>query len=101
MSVHLIGKNPNSLAFGVPFLTCTLRAAAKPGLRGLVYFSSKNSLGFPFPTNVLHPLYQTHYTSIVLPVTFFHWVQTKLPIFGAFTVSSFFSLYPRILEVKR
>ena len=49
MSVHLIGKCPNSLAFGKPFLVSTQLAAAKPGLRGLVYFFSSDPHWTPVP----------------------------------------------------
>ena len=34
MSVHIIGKSPDPLAYGVPFLAGTRRAAAKTGLGG-------------------------------------------------------------------
>ena len=54
-----MGKSPNSLAFGVPLLACTRRAAAKTGLGGLVYLFPYNPLGPRFPTDMLHSLYQT------------------------------------------
>ena len=40
ITVYVIGKSLNSIAFGVLLLTCTRRGAAKPGLGELVYVSS-------------------------------------------------------------
>ena len=49
MSAHVIGNNPNSLAFGAPLLACTRRAAAKDGLGGLVYVFPYNAVAPRFP----------------------------------------------------
>ena len=70
MSAHVIGKSLNSLAFGVPLLAYTRRAAAKTGLEGLVYFFPYNPLGPRLPTDMLHSLYQTQYTSLCLLLCF-------------------------------
>lgn len=40
MSVHVISKSPNLLAFGVPALACTRPGAAESGPGGLVYLFS-------------------------------------------------------------
>ena len=78
MSAHAIGKSPNSLAFGVPLLACTRRAAAKTGLWGLVYFFPYNPLGPRFPDRYASfSISNTIY--IALSVTLFFCVQTKLP----------------------
>ena len=49
MSAQIIGKSSDSLAFGVPLLACTRRAAAKTGVGGLAYFFPYNPLGPRFP----------------------------------------------------
>ena len=55
MSAHVIGRSPNSLAFGVPLIACARRAAAKPGLGGLVHF---------FPYNPLRPRFPDRHASL-------------------------------------
>ena len=78
MSAHVIGKSPNSLAFSVPLLARTRRAADKTGLGGLVYFSPYNPLGPRFPDR--HASFSISNTmKIALSVTLFSGVQTKLP----------------------
>ena len=50
MSAHYTWKGPNSLAFGVPLLGCTHRAASKTGPGELFHFIYYNSPGPRFPT---------------------------------------------------
>ena len=78
MSAHVIGKSPNSLAFGVPLLACTRRAAAKTDLGELVYFLPTQSPGTPIPRQTCFILYIKHNRHRFCCIMF-SCVQTKLP----------------------
>ena len=58
MPAHVIGKSPNSRAFGVLLLACTRRAAAKTVFGGLVYFVPYNPLRPRFPDRYVFSLYK-------------------------------------------